>query len=97
MTNQQFQDKVISDFRERFINLMTIVIPVKPRGEEDGNHKLVEKTQEVEAFILESLNTYKRLIREDIEGKYNRSLEMLDWKVPYDTALTDILNSNLLK
>jgi len=49
-------EKILELFDEKFINLMTIVIPVQPRGEEDGlSHKLVERTGEVKAFLTSKI------------------------------------------
>lgn len=67
MTIKDIVQKGRERFRREFINLMTIVIPVKPRGEENGNHKLMERTLEVESHIDSRLIEVLEGVKEQVK------------------------------
>ena len=83
-------------FDEQFINLVTIVIPVKPRGEENGSHKLVERTPEVKSFLTTSQTSLLQTAIAAVEGiKKKTPMQEGKW-MPIDDR-NDGFNSALSK
>lgn len=82
------------DFDETFINLMTIVIPVESRGEENSvNHKLVERTEEVKSFLLLSQKQIIEAVMEEVDKKMLVDIEIVpSHPRSYNKALQDVLS-----